>query len=355
MPNKKHVRTFSWMMIVLAFSLLMLSGCNLGADVTGITPTPVTPSATSRVCPPLAPGHLATLTLTKTFLVILFNENATEGRSVLEFADRSKTSSVLDFMNGVLPELMGPGDQNSMFRLGYRSYESARYNRFGSSISSAPASFPTPKPHATLTPIPTPDVASGTPGLVIVQHRTQYESALAVQRATATEMAFQDHCMYLAYATAAQGTVAAWTATIQSDNDDMATQAIGTDAEGTPSPTEPPFAPHVVYEGLGHATIDLQTYCALFDSCKLLIIDEMIDWRNVGLQSKIPANIRIDLHGVDIIVVMPNCKDLNQPSCTSVQGLWTAQFDHYGARSTTYLNGEKLEQQLVKLIRRPSP
>jgi hypothetical protein len=184
---------------------------------------------------------------------------------------------------------------------------------------------------------------------VILQQEIQYKTAVAAQQATSTQLAFEDLCVVSAYATANQGTVVAWTATNQAGSTEIATHISA--SKNTPTPIETPFAKDVLYEGLGHASIDFKAQCPLYDRCVLLIIDDLIDWRNTASDNQIPDYIDFDLNGVETIVVIPNCRDINSPSCTRLQDLWTDEFISFGAKNPIkYLNGDRLEERLLTLL-----
>ncbi|MEW6029595.1 MAG: hypothetical protein AB1554_08940 [Chloroflexota bacterium] len=352
MQRRRELRVFISLLLGLAFASLVVSSCTfeeLVTDITGITPTPTVPSPTPRICPEISFDSPGGYEVTRSFVVVLFDDKSTNGQDVLEYKSGERTSDVVGFINEVLPMVLGPGDEYSIFKLGYRTYEGARYDRYSTRISEAPDVFPTPQPHLTLTPISTPFVVEGTPGLVIVQQRNQYGTASANQQATSTQLAFEDLCMRSAYATAAQSTTTAWTATNQALATEVATN-IADGTANTPYVIETPFAANVVYEGLGHATIDFEAQCSLYDKCILLIIDDLIDWRNAGPGNKIPE-IYFNLHGADVIIVMPNCRDLDQPSCTKTKNLWTDELISFGAKDpVTYLNGDRLEETLIQMI-----
>jgi hypothetical protein len=352
MRQRRAPKAFISILMGLVLVALIVSSCSFDeivTGITGITPTATIPSPTPRICPEINFDPLGGFEVTRSFVVVLFDENSTNNQQVLEYLNGEKTANIIAFIDKVLPEVLGPGDEYSIFKLGYRTYEGARYDRYSTRISEAPDIFPTPQPHQTLTPISTPFVVEGTPGLVIVQQRNQYGTASANQQATSTQLAFEDLCMKSAYATAAQSTKIAWTATNQALATEVATNIANSNAN-TPVAIETPFAANVVYEGLGHATIDFEAQCPQYDKCILLIIDDLIDWRNAGPGNKIPE-IYFNLHGADVIIVMPNCRDLNQPSCTKIKNLWTDELITFGAKDPiTYLNGDRLEETLIQMI-----
>jgi len=353
MVHKKESGIFRLLSFIVAFLAMIVSSCNLRdtiTDITGVTPTPITPSPTPRICPDINFDPASGLKVTRNLIVVLFDENSTENQRVLEYVDGTKTDDVTGFIDGFLPKVLGPGDEYSIFQLGYRTYEGARYGRHSARISEAPDIFPTPQPHKTLTPMATPAIGPGTPGLVIIQQKNHYGTAVANQYATSTQLAFDDLCEVNAYATAYHSTNVAWTVTNQAVSTEIATSVVR-DTTRTPIVIETPFAKDALYEGLSHASIDFKFLCVQYDKCTLVIFDDVIDWRNTGPDSKIPDYLDFNLKNVQVIVVIPTCRELNSPSCTGIQNLWKDKFILFGAKNPiTYLNGDQLEEHLFQLI-----
>jgi hypothetical protein len=102
-----------------------------------------------------------------------------------------------------------------------------------------------------------------------------------------------------------------------------------------------------LYYGLYFATVDFKADCSRFDACYLVILDDLTYW---GLHN--PAKLPIDLKGINVYAVMPNCRDINQPDCTELQDYWKAEFEGFGAISSTYLNGLRVELNLMDGIGR---
>lgn len=352
MHYRNEPRVFLNICLLVALTTLIISSCQLPgvSEITGITPTPMTPSPTPRICPNINFDPSSGLKVTRTLIVVLFDNNSTENQQVLEYLDGQKTGDVIGFIDKVLPKALGIGDEYSIFQLGYRTYEGARYDRYSAQISDAPDIFPTPQPHQTLTPVATPLLGDGTPGLVILQQKNRYGTAIAQQYATSTQLAFEDLCKGSAYATAYQSTNVAWTITNQAASTEIATNVVE-DIESTPVVIETPFAGDALYEGLSHATIDFESQCAEYDRCVLMIIDDLIDWRNTGPVNEIPDYLQFNLKGIEVIVVVPTCRDLQQPSCTRLKDLWTDEFILFKAKDPIiYLNGDRLEEHLLQLI-----
>ena len=96
-----------------------------------------------------------------------------------------------------------------------------------------------------------------------------------------------------------------------------------------------------LYYGLNFATTIFRA-CEQYDECVLLIIDDL-QFYNSHL------NTLIDLNGVKMYVVMPNCKDIDQPNCMELREYWDNEFKQYGAidNDIVYWNGVHIELNLL--------
>lgn len=331
---------------ILLIVSLLLSSCKIDpSTITGITPTPITPSPTPRECPP--PTNLNSvddLKIHPKLIVILFDLNSTNGQKVLEYIDGTKTEDILEFLDHVLPDILGPGDQISFFSLGFRSYNAARLDRYVSKISDSPHIVPTPRYPETLTPIPSP--TNSNVGLDEYKAKVEYQTAVADQYATATQIVFEYQCALQDYQNIYQATATQWSATKAVEATAISTQ-IQALRTATPQAVETPFASNNVYEGLAHATVDFSNLCSEYERCILLIFDNLTDWRNVPSQNNIPSYLQIDLHNVEVISVLPQCVTIFEPSCKEIQDLWTDELKSVGVTQVAYYNGDRLEQTLI--------
>ncbi|MBI3173211.1 MAG: hypothetical protein HYZ25_05795 [Chloroflexi bacterium] len=337
----------SSMLGVIILSLI-ISGCNIGATVTGITATPVTPSPTPRICLSNTDlNSLEDLSISHTFIVVLYDPFLATDH--LELLNGQIASNALDFTETFLPKVLGPGDQYSIFSLGYRGYEAAKLDRYTSKILDAPKIVETPFLYSTLTPIPTPTQSDAV--LANQVAKNQYVAAVDAQKATETQLAFEYNCEVMNYEDSYKVTATQWSVTKQAEANEISTQ-IGLAKEergNTVSVLETPFVINNVYEGLSHVTVDFESQCKNYDRCILIIIDDLVDWRNAGPGNKIP-DLPINLKGVDVIAVMPQCVDIIQPSCVNTQNLWTDEILAFGANTVEYHNGDDLEEFLVNFI-----
>jgi len=354
MNRKYFAKTLLIVGTILMMAALVITGCdtpiNIASSVTGITPTPVTPSPTPRICPPdINLNGLEPLKTTPTFIVVLFDANSTR-ENVLEYANGEKTADVMDFVGTVLPKVLGPGSQYSLFSLGYRGYEAAKFDRYSSKITESPEIVETPAPYSTLTPIPTPTTSDAV--LENQVAKNEYEVAVSAQQATATQLAFEDNCEVMVYDSTYKATATAWSVTKQAEEDEIAVQISNArqERENDIRVIETPFATNNVYEGLAHVTVDFESQCQYYDRCVLLIFDDLTDWRNAGPNNKIP-DLHINLDGVEVLSVLSQCEDIIQPSCVKTQNLWTDEFtDVFGAEKVDYHNGERLEEFLIETL-----
>lgn len=331
--------------LIFGISAIFASSCTPRAveGLTGITATPITPSPTPRICPPNTNlASLPGLEIDSTFIVVLFDVNSVNSEA-LEYSDGNTTSDILSFVGKILPEILGPGDQYSMFSLGFQNYESAKLDRYNSKIVNAPEIVATPIPPEILTPIPTPTLSDAV--LENQVGKNKHDSEVEAQNATATQSAFDYYCELSVYETTYKVTATAWDVTKQAEANEIATQIVKAQEEREEKirTIETPFAGENVYEGLSHVTIDFENQCKDYNRCVLIIFDNLEDWR-----IKTPDYLQVNLEGVEIVSVLPQCQDIIQPSCKEVQDLWTPQFLSSHAKSVQYYNGERLEENLIK-------
>ncbi len=269
----------------------------------------------------------------------------------MKYLDGRTTGDAFAFIKDVLPELLGPGDQYSIFRLGYRSYEAARVDRYSSKIMESPQIGATPAPYAILPSITPPIIYTDEAVLQKIKDENAYKTAVAEQQATATQQDFEYHCNIAAFDNMFAATATMWSVTQTAVSTEISSKL---DEASTPPAValQTPFA-DTVYEGLSEATVDFEAQCSHYDKCALLIIDDLYDWRNTTPDHKIP-DLHINLKNVEIISIMPNCTDIYQPSCKNTQNLWTDELKGFGAKSVEYVNGNgnenSLEEYLIETI-----
>lgn len=347
MRTKHDVKLYLLYFLMIVMIILLVSSCQSPSisDITGITPTPVTPSPTPRICPPdINLETLDGLEIDPTFIVVLFDANSSFAKP-MEYINGENTTDVMNFIRSALPKILGPGDQYSIFSLGFRHYEAAKLDRYYSQITEAPDIIPTPIAPLTLTPIPTPTLSDAV--LENQVAKNEYESNVEAQNATATQAAFEYYCEISAYDGSYKLTATAWSVTKQAEADQIATQiyVAQNNREERLQTLETPFASNNVYEGLSHVTVDFESQCENYDRCVLIVIDDLTDWR-----PETPDYLYINLEGVDVVTILPQCEDIIQPSCEKVKAVWNPLFESYKAKSIQYYNGERLEATLINYI-----
>lgn len=152
----KH-KFFSSLVIVISILALSIGSCS-PQPPTGVVTHTFTPSLTPT-CLPVSLSTPEGWRISSHLYVIIYDPRSTEN-GVLGFENRETTQDVVAFIRKLAPELMNPGDQLSIFQLGYSLYEAAQVTRI-SSYTTIPPLYNTPSPGSTLTPLPEPTIAGG--------------------------------------------------------------------------------------------------------------------------------------------------------------------------------------------------
>ena len=136
-----HLRRMSksivFFLLTGSFVATAVSSCQLPgvSEITGITPTPITSSPTltpTLFCPPIE-LDVAELKVNSTFVVVLFDEEIIKKFPLVYESGQTETEIYI-FLSNVLPRVLGPGSEYSLFRLGYRDYKDAKMIRDASRI-----------------------------------------------------------------------------------------------------------------------------------------------------------------------------------------------------------------------------
>jgi len=310
---------FSSSLIILILSTL-ISSCGFVEAVTKITPTPITPSPTitpTLNCPPTE-LDVAQLKVNSTFVAILFDEEITK-KFPLVYENGQPESDIYTFLSNVMPRVLGAGSEYSLFRLGYQNYDEAKIARDASRITTAPDLVSTPAPPEIYTAIPIP-LKSGVV-LADVIATNEYATQVAEQYATATQMALGYQCQQNTYNELYKATEVAWNTTQIAEKTRINQFVLTVKPKDSKNGTERPLGGNNVYEGLSHVTVDLKSRCPDYSRCVLIIIDDLEDWR-----SKKPEQLKIDLEGYEVVIIIPSCKDLVSPECKNLQSKWIPQF-----------------------------
>lgn len=347
-------RNFIFRLILFAIlAIFIISACSgIGGGLPGVSTWTPSASPTPTCDPNISLSTPSGWSTNSQLFIILFDPTSV-GDEFLEFANGEKTQNVVEFISRIIPSIIRPSDQISIFQLGYRKYENARYLRVYSYID-LPQLYDTPFPQNTLTALPV-KVDSTLDGFLIKQATLQAEKTQVSYSLTSTAIISDNKCKIEVWndsavftATSYKETEIAEISTIKANITDVAITA--TNVFDNILPAETPYSNQVVYEGLYHASFDILSDCDNYDKCVLLIIDTLNSWT---YENQLCDNCNIDLKGIDLVyVIMPNCKDINQPTCTKLQDFWDTELTKYGAPTAVYQNGVRAEINLLETIRR---
>jgi len=263
----------------------------------------------------------------------------------LDLSNGEKITDVAAFVSKIIPDLMGPGDEISVFQLGYSTYPAARVTRQYSYLTIYPQLYVAPR-YATLSPLPPTGVP--TPGYGEVATKNAFIGTSTARAVLEASNSASYNCQVLYYNANIRSTATAWQQSRAADINSIST-AEGSDF-ATVSPGNENLSELVfggLYYGLYFATVDIKSDCAKYDECDLVIVDDL---RLYGKHN--PQNLPIALNGVNLYVIMPNCRDINQPDCADLQTYWTAEFQGFGINNITFWNGVRAELNLLSKIGR---
>ncbi len=306
--------------LVISILSLTLSSCGLAEAVTGITSTPVIPSITPTptiYCPQID-LDVAELKVNSTFVVVLFDEEVIKNFPLV-YENGQTESDIYLFLSKILPNVLGPGSEYSLFKLGYRYYDEAKVIRDASRITTAPELVSTPAPPDAYTAIPSPTKSGVVMADVIATNA--YATQVAQQYATATQIAISYQCQQIVYDGLYKATEVSWSETQVAEQERINESILTIQPDGNKINVERPLGGNNVYEGLSHVTVDLKKRCPEYSRCVLIVVDDLEDWR-----SEKPDYLDIDLEGYEIILVVPSCSDIVSPECGNIQNKWISQF-----------------------------
>jgi len=303
-------------------------------------------------------------------IVILFKSQS-NGAQDLELSNGEHAPDIPSFVNRIIPGIMEPGDQISVFQLGYQKYEDARVTRLFSYIS-RPQLYDTPSIDKILPAIIKP-MGTPQPGLIGIATSNGYHAQLTAVAATATANKVEYDCNIAFWNNNAQFTATAWepiqTAELATISGKAATEISNfKQGNGGGKASHPSYE---LYDGLVNAASDIgdsTTGCQNYNSCTLVIIDDLLPWVD-NPPTNPPTNLQIDLSQVsNLYVIMPNCESINQPSCKTFQNYWNDEFKRFIVKSTSvapvtpvtpvvpvtpvYWNGDHVETKLLNAIGR---
>lgn len=342
--SQRRARKSLAIIILSILILTILGSCNKIQNIAGpvSTWTPL-PSAT-----PTCPLDIGLSTpvgwSTSTRMIVILYKPQSLGAQNLQLKDGGTAQDIPSFVKRIIPKIMEPGDQTSVFQLGYKRYEDARVTRLYSYIS-RPQLYDTPSLNKIL-PTVVKLVGTPQPGLVGVATANGYKAQETAAAAVATANKIEYDCRINLWNGNAQFTATAWDPIQNTELGNIsgtATADFG-NFEQNLFGKKPSYSGWELYDGLVNATIDLKTDCSEYNQCVLVVVDDLLPWINNP-----PSNLQIDLSEIsNIYVIMPNCKDINQPSCTMFQDYWNKEFKNYGFNATpVYWNANRVEENLL--------
>jgi hypothetical protein len=156
------------------------------------------------------------------------------------------------------------------------------------------------------------------------------------------------NCQVLYYNANVRSTATAWRQMQVADVNNISTAEVSDFATVTPGKLNlSELVYGGLYYGLYFASVDFKADCAKYDECDLVIVDDLHVYGKHN-----PQNLPIALNGVNLYVIEPDCRDINQPDCADLQSYWTSEFQGFGVNNILYWNGIRAELNLVGKIGR---
>jgi len=305
------------------------------------TPSPVL----SPTCQPNIQLATQAGLIPPTKLVVVLYDPSAQVIPELDFANGSKTTNITSFVSKIIPDLLGPGDEVSVFQLGYDTYTAARVTRQYSYLTIYPQLYVAPS-YSTLTPLPPTGVP--TPGYGEVATKNAYVGTSTARAIYEAANSASYNCAVLYYNANVRSTATAWQQVQAEDNSSLSTAEVSdfaTVSPGRENLTELVYGG--LYYGLYFASVDIKSDCAKYDECDLVIVDDLHVYGKHN-----PEKLPIALNGVNTYVIMPNCRDINQPDCAALQSYWTTEFQGFGVTNIDIWNGVRAEVNLLGKIGR---
>lgn len=351
MRLRNRNKIYSSLMVAISLLVFSIASCGLDQPNGVVTYTP-----TASLTPTCLPVSLSTpdgWTTSSNLFVIIYDPRSTEN-GLLGFSNREETQDVTVFIRKVAPELMKPGDQLSIFQLGYSLYEASQVTRL-SSYTTIPPLYNTPSPGSTLTPLPAPTIIGGFGPVQATNQARIIQTQKAIVEA---QFESEYNCQKKYWNENVGATASIWEITATAEIADLNSR-LNADFDRflkNSEELEVPFKTNElyyggVYDGLSFVTRIFQSDgagCDKYTSCTLIIIDDLHVWERNN-----PNNLSIELGGVDIYIIMPNCRDVDNTSCQESITYWNAEFENFGvATPPKYWNGDRAEINLLEAIRR---
>jgi hypothetical protein len=352
LKSNRRITVLSKFILFLILIVFVVSACgSVGESVSGISTWTPSPSATATCVPNISLSTPEGWGESR-IIVIIYDDRFIGDDLYLEFENGGRTQDVSLLIKTVIPSLIEPKDQISVFQLGYSSFDDAIVSRLFSYIS-PPELYNTP---------PAPNVISTnppvtlTPGLAYVA--TQNAMTQQAKEIIATNAANESDylCAVEYWNKVVQQTATAWdtvaTAEVSGIVEKMDNEFESYRSEEKKRDRSEPYRTNELYYGglyygLSFASTVFGEKCSAEVDCVLIIIDDL---RVYGKNN--PDSLQINLTGVDVIAIMPNCRYIDQPDCEKTTQYWDSEFNGFGVSKTEYWNGIRAEINIKNFLRR---
>ena len=350
MKKSRKINILILIFIGLILDLLIFASRTLAdrqvGDAISTTSTTLTPSPSgSPTCPINMQLSTPVGVNPSTRLIVILYDPWAEVNPGLDLSNGERITDIPLFVSKIIPDIMGPGDEISVFQLGYASYTAARVTRQYSYLTIYPQLYVAPSLR-TLTPLPPTGVPTPGYGEVATKNASRI---IATERAAAEASNIANYnCEALYYNENIRSTATTWIQMQAADINGISTAEVSDFGKVTPS-TRSNYELYYggLYYGLYFASLDIQADCAKYDECVLVIVDDLH-----YLAKHAPDNLPIALNGVSLYVIMPGCRDINQPNCSDLQSYWVPEFQGFGVSKILYWNGVRAEINLLGEIGR---
>jgi len=343
---------FSRLLLFVIIITFVISACsNSIAEKANISTWTPSPTVTATCVPNISLSTPEGWGKTR-IIVVLYDERTIEEELYFQLENGEETQDPSLLVKTVIPKIIKPSDQVSVFQLGYSSFDDATVSRVFS-YTTLPELLNTPIPPSV---IPTHIPVTLTPGLGYVA--TQNAMTQQVKEIIATNSVNESEylCAVDYWNKVVQQTATKWdvvaTAEISNITEKMYLEFEIYNSEEKKREREQPYRTNELYYGglyygLSFATMVFGDQCENGADCMLIVVDDF------GVYDEDNSdNLHIDLRGVDIIAIMPNCRYIDQPSCVETQRYWNEEISDFGAQKIEYWNGSRAEINIINFVGR---
>ncbi len=320
----KHKSNVIFTLIIFFIVIVVLVSCS--------SPPPTV--SIKRICPTTTPNALMNSVSDPSKLIVVLIKEHPDYR---EYAEQA-----FDILSRVLPEVLEPGDRVIMMTMEHNNLRESIF--FDGEIQPLPkpvlVNSPTPPP--TIGPLPSPTVLpkGGYMAAVATQDAIRYMQST---RVAATEIAFEYGCAQEEWKQNGEQAWQEWNAkrlaSISEFMNKWNNSINANKSEGFQ------IEKRQVFESLKLASQLLESECASYDECHLVVFSDFRDYR-IGN----PPTITLTFQGVDIVGVLLNCH--YQTECQKNIDWWKEYFDSLGCTQLQFVVGDKAEQILLNHFRR---